>query len=235
MEQFHVIAALDPSQRTNHLFGTRWVDSPGIIAKCLGVDEERTVTVHQVHGNAIRIVESLNTNESSQEVGHDALITCQPGLLIAIATADCVPVLIVDTVQGVVAAVHAGWRSTLKRITTEVVTAMNSHFGSQARNLQVGLGPAAGPCCYEVGEAVLGPIQAEFPMWQSVIREQDNGKALLDLHSLNRLQLIEAGVPLRQIHAVDTCTVCCPGPFYSYRREGRETGRMFSGIVVKGL
>ena len=234
MERFHTIEALDPSQSTNHLFGTRWVDSPAAIAKYLGIDEERTVTGHQVHGNAIRIVESFNMNESSPETGYDALMTRQPGLLIAIATADCVPILIVDTVQGVIAAVHAGWRSTLKRITAEVVAAMNSHFGSQAQNLRVGLGPAAGPCCYEIGEAVLGPLKAEFPKWQSVIQEQGNGKALLDLHSLNRLQLIEAGVPLRQIHALDTCTVCCPGPFYSYRREGREAGRMFSGIVVKG-
>jgi polyphenol oxidase len=234
MERFLTIPALERCQGIHHLFGTRWVESPADIAEYLGIGEERTVTAHQVHGNAIRVIESMNANERSKETDHDALITRQSGLLIAIATADCVPVLIVDTAQKVIAAVHAGWQGTLKRITGEVVMAMKSRFGSEVQNLRVGLGPAAGPCCYEVGEAVLGPLKAEFPEWRSVIRDRDNGKALLDLRSLNRLQLVEIGVPARQIHALDTCTVCCPALFYSYRREGREAGRMYSGIMMKG-
>ncbi len=234
MERFLTIPALNRCQGAHHLFGTRWVESPAAIAGHLGLAKEQTVTAHQIHGNAIRIIESLNATEGSDEAGHDALITGQTGLLIAIATADCVPVLIVDIAQRVIAAVHAGWRGTLKRITKEVVTAMNSRFGSQARNLWVGLGPSAGPCCYEVDEAVLDPLKTEFPKWRSVIRKQGNGKAFLDLRSLNRLQLVEVGIPPQQIHMLDTCTVCCPEKFYSYRREGQKAGRMFSGVVVKG-
>ena len=172
MERFLTIPALDRCQGAHHLFGTRWVESPAAIAGHLGLAKEQTVTAHQIHGNAIRIIESLNATEGSDEAGHDALITGQTGLLIAIATADCVPVLIVDIAQRVIAAVHAGWRGTLKRIAKEVVTAMNSRFGSHARNLWVGLGPSAGPCCYEVDEVVLDPLKTEFPKWRSVIRKQ---------------------------------------------------------------
>ena len=160
-------------------------------------------------------------------------ITDQPGLALAIAAADCVPILIVDGVQRVIAAAHAGWRGSLMGIATQTVKALSERFGSRTRDLWAGLGPSAGGCCYEVDGVVLDPLKEKFPDWRSVVRERQNGRALLDLHELNHLQLAEAGVPPNQIYRMDTCTICQPDRFHSYRREGREVKTMLSGIVIR--
>lgn len=233
MERFLTIPALTRCPGVDHLFGTRWVESPEAMARYLGLSEDRVITVRQVHGDAIRVVSSPNDKEGSSQGGHDALITDQPGLLLAIATADCVPILMVDGVRKVIAAVHAGWRGSLLGISAKVVATLKDRFGSRPRDLRVGLGPSAGACCYEVGHEVLEPLREKCPDWGEMIRERRNGKALLDLRKLNHLQLASAGIPESQIHTLEGCTICDPERFRSYRREGRGTGSMFSGIVMR--
>lgn len=233
MERILKISALDHHSGVDHLFGTRWVESPQAAARYLGLSEDRVITVRQVHGDDIQVVGSPDDKEGSSEAGHDALITNQPGLMLAVATADCVPVLMVDGVRKVIAAVHAGWRGSLLGISAKVVATLQDRFGSRPRDLWAGLGPSAGVCCYEVGHEVLEPLKEKFPTWGEMIRERRNGKALLDLRKLNHLQLTSAGIPETQIHALEACTICDTERFRSYRREGRGTGSMFSGIVMR--
>jgi purine-nucleoside/S-methyl-5'-thioadenosine phosphorylase / adenosine deaminase len=97
----------------------------------------------------------------------------------------------------------------------------------------VAIGPSAGPCCYEVDETVLAPLKREFPEWRSVVREFQNGKAKLDLRSLNRLQVMASGVQSPRIETIEACTICSPDRYASFRREGAGAGRMFSGILLR--
>lgn len=233
MERFLTIPALNRGPLVSHLFGTRWVESPKALAQFLRLPEESVVAARQVHGDAIRVIQGPLSQQGPYSEGHDALITDQPGLALAIATADCVPILIVDGVQRVIAAAHAGWRGSLMGIAARAVKALSERFGSRTRDLWVGLGPSAGGCCYEVDGVVLDPLKEKFPDWQSVVRERQNGRALLDLRELNRLQLTEAGVPPNQIYRTDACTICQADRFHSYRREGRGVETMLSGIVIR--
>ena len=233
MDTFLSVPALGECGDVDHGFGTRLAGSTATIARHMKLSDGQVVTVRQVHGKAVRIVEEAN--DTPHRNGFDAMITDHPGLLLAVATADCVPILIVDTKKKVVAAVHAGWRGSLKRIVIGVVQKMESRFGSVLEDLLAGLGPSAGVCCYEVGPSVLNLLMAEFPGYEIFHRETDQRRVFLDLRALNHHQLVEAGVPPDRINVVDECTICSPDRFSSYRREGQKAGRMWSGITVKGL
>jgi YfiH family protein len=233
MERILKIAALNHSSGVDHLFGTRWVESAQAVARYLGLPELQVVTVRQVHGDGIRVVDSLHRKEGSSHSGHDALITDQPGLVLTVATADCVPILIADGTRKVVAAVHAGWRGSLLGISAKVVMVLQDRFASRPRDLRVGMGPSAGVCCYEVGQEVLEPLKKKFPDFGKTVQERRNGKALLDLRAFNRLQLTAAGIPEDRIHVLPACTICGGSRFRSYRWEGRGTGSMYSGIVMR--
>jgi YfiH family protein len=216
-----------------HLFGTRWIRSADQGARHLGRAPEKIVTVRQVHGDSLLVVDAEGSAPDESEAGHDGILTNRADILLAVATADCVPILMADPENKAVAVVHAGWRGALKRIASKAVEAMRRRFGSRPEDLQVAIGPSAGPCCYEVNGLVLDPLKRAFREWRSVVRETRAGKGMLDLRSWNRLQLMESGVPGARIETIDECTVCRPDRYYSYRREGPGTGRMFSGILLR--
>ncbi len=156
----------------------------------------------------------------------DALITATPGLWLEVRTADCVPILLVDTELRVIAAIHAGWRGTAAKIAVETISHMSRQFGTQPGNLRAVIGPSIGPCCFEVGPEVA----AIFP--QECVQPLATGeKAHLDLVTANRLQLAAAGVPDRQLEALRLCTVCLPDQFHSFRRD-KGSGRMVSAIRI---
>jgi polyphenol oxidase len=235
MEPYLTAPGLSRFRGLAHLFGKRGVDSPQKAAAFLGLPEDAAVTALQVHGDGILYVDSrvpLRQLQSSQG-GHDALITGTPGILIAVGTADCVPILIADRGRNVIAAVHAGWRGTIAQIAAKVIGAMAEDFGCSPSEMAAGIGPSAGPCCYEVDAAVLEPLKAGIPDWRHGVRGERDGKARLDLWALNRRQLSGAGVPDGQIDILDACTICSPDRFHSYRREGRKMKNMFSGIALR--
>lgn len=154
----------------------------------------------------------------------DASLTGDPGELLAIETADCLPVLLVDPVERRVAAAHAGWRGTAKGVVREALREL-SRRGSPPERLIAALGPSIGACCYEVGpevELALGPTGAPF------FRPGTGDRKHLDLKAANRAQLIEGGVKEEQIDGVDLCTRCREDLFFSYRRDGAQAGRMIS-------
>ena len=150
----------------------------------------------------------------------DALVTNRPGLALAVRTADCYPILLADSRNRAVAAVHAGWRGTSTHILHRALEKMNAEFGTSPADVHAAIGPGIGVCCYEVGEEVahrfgLPPIRTH-----------------LDLARENRNQLEAAGVAPQNIEALGVCTFCDAERFFSYRRDKEQAGRMTSFIRI---
>jgi polyphenol oxidase len=141
-------------------------------------------------------------------------------------------VLVYDRRKSAVAAVHAGWRGALAGIVPKTIQSMVARFGIQAGDLRVSIGPSAGPCCYEVDEAVLAPLRSRRQDWPAFLRNDRGSKARLDLKALVGRQAGESGIPSAHITVVNVCTICHPALFYSYRRDGRLNGTMLSGIAL---
>lgn len=195
------------------------------------------VLVKQVHGDHILIMDKPVADmpsfvEEASQKPCDAIITNQSRIGIGVVTADCLPVLLYDPIQSVIAAVHAGWRGTIQGILPKVVCQMVYMFKSQAENIVAAMGPAIGACCYAVGEMVIEPLRSVTPEWERYLTPSEDGKAKLDLTALNRRQIEDAGVPERNIFTVGLCTACNGDLFFSYRRDGIGTGRMISGIMM---
>lgn len=192
------------------------------------------VSVKQVHGTDVLVLDRPVAAGEVFPGGWDAIVTDQPGLLLTVRTADCVPLLLYDPQQRVVAAVHAGWRGAVGGIVPKAIETMRDRFGSRSTTLEVGIGPSVGPCCYEVDTPVLTQLREQFSEWRDVIEPNSPDSAMLDLRALVRRQAEHQGVQPGRIRAVRVCTMCHPGLFYSYRREGQVSGTMVSGIMLLG-
>jgi len=230
-------------------------------------DGGQLVAVRQFHSPLIRIVDAttgkLATPEGRPVLRGDALITSRPDVLLAILTADCVPVLVADTRRRVVAAFHAGWRGTLARIVERGIGTMRLQFGSKPKDLIAAIGPGIGACCYSVGEEVRFDFESQFAYAPSLFSEvydsdpvKDKYPLLfltarapghsnigpqihLDLIEANRRQLLDAGLSASKISVVGECTACTRLPngqrrYFSHRDEHGYTGRMLSVIGVAG-
>jgi YfiH family protein len=216
-----------------HYFGTK--SEPGPVLSRTEGPGMGVVSVKQVHGTEVLTIDRRITNWATFEdeilsEGYDAIVTNQPNLLLSIQTADCVPVLFLDEVRRVIAVAHAGWRGTVAGIVTKTLQVMQDRFRCHPRTIRVAIGPSIGACCYEVDGAVLTPLKRAFPSWSGVVDGESRSRAYLDLRGLNRWQLEAAGVNPSRIETVNLCTACRPELFYSYRRDGKGTGRMTSGI-----
>lgn len=178
----------------------------------------RLMLLKQVHGT--RVVEA--PWEGTPEA--DAALAAEPGLLLGIETADCLPLLLVDPRRRCVAAAHAGWRGTAAGVARLAVEALVAQ-GSRTSDLVAALGPAIGPCCCEVGEELREAFADEADF---VLRPGPRGRPHLDLRRANTRQLLRAGLGERSLHQLDECTRCYADRYHSYRREGRGAGRMIS-------
>lgn len=232
-----VPAFAPPKSGVRHFFGTR------THAEALGLETGAPMrapdsqsrpswllSVKQVHGTEALVVDRPLTEGDRFEGGWDALVTDQPGTMVAVRTADCVPVLVHDARRRVVGAIHAGWRGAVAGIVPKTVALMQSRFSAQRESLRVSIGPSAGVCCYEVDEPVLEQIRARFPWWASVLRDHRNGSARLDLKALIARQLQDLGLDRSHVTTVNVCTICHDDLFFSYRREGKVLGTMVSAI-----
>jgi len=208
-----------------HFFGTRRSGSGHESARVV-------VSVKQVHGTDVLVLDHPVDSGQEFDGEWDALVTDQPGVLLTVWTADCVPVLIHDPVREVVAAVHTGWRGAVAGILPKTLAVMQQRFGSQPASLRMSLGPSVGACCYEVDEPVLSRLRAAYADWRSLVRDTGPGRAMLNLRGLVLGQARSAGLRADGIHPVGLCTVCHPTLFYSYRREGEVRGTMVSGIML---
>jgi polyphenol oxidase len=211
------------------------------------------VTQRQIHSDLIHCV----GGEPKEPLVGDGLITRTPGILLAIQTADCLPVILVDTKQKAVGVFHAGWRGTVKRIVEKGVGEMRRYFGTLPRNIKAAIGPGIHACCYDVGPEVRQQFESQFSCAEDLFREIKESdpvrekypllfltarapghselptKIFLDLVEANRRQLIDAGVSPRNITAPTLCTACRPDLLFSYRAEKGVTGRMMGVAGIK--
>ncbi|HEY6296657.1 MAG TPA: polyphenol oxidase family protein, partial [Streptosporangiaceae bacterium] len=211
------------------------------LATALGAGPEDFVFARQVHGSGVRVVGEAERGSGAFSLDDaipdtDALVTRSPGLLLAILTADCVPIVLHDPVAGVLACVHAGWRGTVARVSAAALAAMQT-LGSRPSQVIAGIGPAAAPARYQVGPDVHQAVTAAFGEAADDFLRPDAppdappDRWLLDLWAANRFLLIEAGVPEAQIHVTDIPTgpldPTAPGDgrFFS-DRAARPCGRL---------
>jgi YfiH family protein len=204
-----------------------------ILARAFGTKLEKLVTVAQVHGTDLLVIDSPNPDYTHfQKIECDGIITDQPGVMIGVCVADCAPVLLLDPVRKVVAALHAGWKGTAGGIARKGVEAVVSLFGSDPSEILAAVGPGIGRCCYEVD----GPVRDEFVKgggcWDEAAVASVSGKWQLDLSRANVHQLLEAGVPRENIETTDLCVSCNKAAFFSYRRDKGETGRQMGFIML---
>lgn len=189
-----------------------------------------TLSVKQVHGTEALVVDRALSAADRFVGGWDALVTDQPGVMVAVRTADCVPILIHDPIRGVVAAIHAGWRGAVEAIVPKTLALFEARFGSNPKQVRLSIGPSAGACCYEVDAPVLERLRRGVPSWEKVVRFQGEGKARLDLKGLIKEQALAYGATPQAITTVNLCTICHEDLFFSFRREGKVNGTMISAI-----
>ncbi|MBM4139695.1 MAG: peptidoglycan editing factor PgeF [Nitrospira sp.] len=239
-----VPAFAPPKSGVRHFFGTRRhavhlayeVGTPAPAQEIEGVGRSFWIlSVKQVHGTDALVVDRALTSSDRFSGGWDALVTDQRGIMVAVRTADCVPVLMHDSKRKIVAAVHAGWRGAVAGIVGKTIAVMESQFGTVPDHVQVSIGPSAGVCCYEVDQTVLDKLPEACPDYQRVVRGQRDGKAHLDLKMLIREQARNAGIQQDSITCVNLCTICHEDLFFSYRREGKVIGTMVSAIGLAPL
>lgn len=214
------------------------------------------VTLKQIHSSIVQVVGKDDAGDQAT-CQADGMMTSEPGILLGIQTADCIPVLIADTKKRAVAAFHAGWRGTLKRIVERGAGKMRLEFGSQPEDLIAAIGPGIGACCYAVGEDVRSefesqfryapelfsevydsnPVKEKYPLLFLTARapgHSDIGPAHhLDLVEANRRQLIDAGVSPGRIVIQGECTSCRTDRYFSHRAEHGFTGRSLSVIGIR--
>jgi YfiH family protein len=180
----------------------------------------------QVHSGNVCEVDDVTARDSA--LAGDAAVTAVEGSLLSIQSADCVPILIADVKARAVAAVHAGWRGTAARIAEAAVGRLSNKFGIRPSDLMAAIGPHIGVCCYEVGDDVIEAVgdPAVFE------RRIDWTKPHLNLAAANRRQLLNAGISDDRVLVSSLCTRCRADMFFSYRREGSQTGRMLSVIGI---
>jgi YfiH family protein len=207
-DDIYRVRELDAFPWLIHGFGTRDADIPRLYANL--------ATLKQVHSS-----NCLAACGRAGLIGEgDALLEDTPGAVIAIKTADCIPILLVDGRRRAIAAVHAGWRGTVGGIARHAVEAMREQFGTDPRDLDAAIGPGIGECCFEVGPEVA----AEFGR---------TGRVHIDLAGENRQRLQDAGVTAERIYASNLCTQCLSGDFHSFRRDHESAGRMFSFAGIR--
>jgi polyphenol oxidase len=229
-----------------------------LLLKALGAVNDdgsqwRPVQVRQIHSSIIHRVDAHEVDASAG----DGIITNTSGLLLAVKTADCVPVLVADVKRRVVGAFHAGWRGTVARVVEKGVGEMRRQFDSAPRDLRAAIGPCVRKCCYAVGSEVKAEFESQFSYASELFEEVFDSNAIhikypllflnqrapghgdlgpeihLNLVEANTRQLRDAGLPEDHISVIDGCTACDTSRFFSHRAEFGRTGRMMAVIGIR--
>jgi YfiH family protein len=200
-----------------------------IIYRILELSSAQVVTARQVHGNHVAVVDEQNAGHVIPDT--DGLVTAVPGVPLLLRFADCLPILLFDPERQVVALGHAGWRGTAAALASQMIHTMRDSFGSNPENLIAALGPAIGPCCYQVGEEVIHAVRPTLQDWQAAIRHSADSQWSLDLWEANRQHLMSEGV--RRIETGRICTACHADEFFSHRADRGTTGRFAALIGIR--
>jgi YfiH family protein len=201
------------------------------------------VTIRQIHSTVLVVAGAEDAarkrpwkggvpSDRSSSLGckGDGLMTDEPGLLLGVQTADCIPVLVADRKRRAVAAFHAGWRGTIKRIVETGVGRMRLQFGSRPEDLIAAIGPGIGACCYAVGEEVLSSFESQFSYASDLFREVYDTDPVRTKYPM---LFLAAGLKPRAIQSVGGCTSCQPALFFSHRASRGHAGRMLSVIGIR--
>ncbi|MGD9347195.1 MAG: peptidoglycan editing factor PgeF [Candidatus Aminicenantes bacterium] len=224
-KKYMIVEAFNRIPFLVHGFGTRQGTEEDLISNPDLAGFHR-VSLRQTHSDIVRVI----TTVPLKRMEGDAIVTDRSRILLIIKTADCLPVFIVDRKIRIVAAVHCGWRGTLKRIIAKTIRAMEMNYGSDSLSLYFAFGPCIDEACYEVGEDVREKFRNEG-LEKGIFDRHPlkEKKYVLNLRRANRAQILAQGVPEKNIFSIDRCTRC-DSDFFSYRRDGDRAGRMINFI-----
>ncbi|MBE0465658.1 MAG: peptidoglycan editing factor PgeF [Candidatus Desulforudis sp.] len=207
-----------------------------LLCGALGVDAVHLVSCAQVHGTRVAVVGTADRGRGAFDQSRalpatDGLATGTPGVPLVTFYGDCVPLFLFDPVNRAIALAHAGWRGTLGRIGARAVAVLGEKFGTTPAAVLAAVGPAIGPCCYTVGPDVAALFVGEFSSGNRAVLNPEGGR--LDLWSVNRQVLLEAGVRAENIAMARRCTACNPKEFFSHRTSGGKAGRMAAIMALE--
>ena len=205
-----------------------------VVARSLGLEPHLFLTVNQVHGSEILVIDQPNPEVSHfQRVESDAIITNQRNILIGILVADCFPIILYDRSKHVAAVVHLGWRGAAVGLLERTVTAMREIFDCQVTDINAAIGPGIAAHSYEVDRPVRDLFRQGTDQWQRIAREVSLGHWQLDLQESIALQLDAAGIDRAAVDTVAECTCCHKETFFSYRRDNGRTGRQMGFVLLR--
>lgn len=201
----------------------------------LGLDLARSTWAEQVHGARVAVIDRAEVGRGALSADSvvpatDALVTNIPGTALAIMTADCVPILIFDPVRGAIGAAHAGWRGTLAKLAVKAIWTLQEVYGTQPSDCQVVIGPAIGPCCFQVGPEVVEKFAKHWAGDDLTFISRSAQGWYVDLARANSLILQGIGISDKNIFGGSHCTCCRSQQYFSYRRDQGRTGRMAAVI-----
>jgi YfiH family protein len=200
-----------------------------LLAEILMIKPEQLVFPRQTHTKCV--AESLDIPENEIKET-DALVTNQTGICLCVQTADCVPILLFDPVNIVIAVVHAGWRGTVQKIVGIAVQKMILKYNSSPENIIAAIGPSISPDIYEVGNEVVEEVKKSIPNAGILLHKNGSGKFHVNLWEANRQILLENGLNKKNIEILGECSFTKSNKYFSARKEGIATGRMVSGIMI---
>lgn len=208
-----------------------------ILSEKLGIDRNNIILPHQVHNTEIRAINSdfFSSTDCDRKrflEGVDAVMTDLKGICIGVSTADCVPVLLYDKKKSVVAAIHAGWRGTVENIVKKSLQAMHDRYGCNYNDIKAIIGPSISKEAFEVGDEVYDKFATKGFDMKRISCIIDN-RWHIDLWEANRMQMMELGVPEERIIVSGVCTYFNYEEFFSARRLSVNSGRIYSGIMLK--
>lgn len=199
-----------------------------LLSSLLAQPPRALVIPRQTHSTNVRIVTSIPEREELEDV--DALVTREQGLCLCISTADCIPVLLYDEKNQVIAAAHAGWRGTVGNIVGKTIVTMKKNYGTDGKDVMACIGPGISLEAFEVGDEVYAAFEEAGLDMNRIARKYE--KWHLDLWEANRIQLLEQGVKPERIETAGLCTYNHYEDFFSARRLGIRSGRILSGIML---
>jgi YfiH family protein len=213
-----------------------------LLTDAFHLDLSQIILMRQMHGDRIVTIDSnepgiITASPLLPTEAHacDALVTNRTEIAIGVKTADCVPLFLVDRVKRVIGVVHAGWRGTALNIAGQAVDVFVERFSSQPGDILAVIGPAIGPCCYEVDAAVCEALNVYSVAGRAPFVHPGVSKDrwMLDLPLVNRTQLEQSGIPADNISSSSHCTSCQSDAFFSHRRDHGRTGRHVSFMMLK--
>lgn len=249
--KYYTISSFEKTDLVKHVFTTRdlnlgfnTIDSEEVILNnfkiiCRELDSniEDSVLSMQTHKTDIRVVKSEDKGKGLiKERDYsdiDGLVTDEKNIPLFTFYADCVPLFFLDPNKKIIGVAHGGWRGTVEKIAAKMIETMKGNFGSNPKDILVGIAPSIGSCCYEVSKDVFDQFSENFKDVSTILKELDNGKWKLDLWQANKIALEEQGVPSENITISNMCTSCNSDLFFSYRKEEGKTGRMAAAIMLK--